>query len=171
MEALSIIGQRPTFCGIPLCSPYLLTKRLHCSCASTSLSFSPRNVPLPPKGSRVSDPCNLLTHNAVVDVDNQLRRLALLRGPSHRHCWLPWPFSWLFGGTQDGGEEVAVAVIPKINKLASKTYPRWQTSYCELIIPGIFARSLHNFWGVGCKRCNNGILLFLSTEDRAICCI
>lgn len=32
----------------------------------------------------------------------------------------------------------------------------------------IFARSLHDAWGVGDAACNNGVLLLLSIEDRQV---
>ena len=31
-----------------------------------------------------------------------------------------------------------------------------------------FAKSLHNGWGVGDATCNNGLLLFLSQDDRQV---
>ena len=31
-----------------------------------------------------------------------------------------------------------------------------------------FARRLHNLWGVGYTPCQNGVLIFLASEDREI---
>ena len=32
----------------------------------------------------------------------------------------------------------------------------------------VFAKSLHNTWGVGDATCNSGLLLFLSKNDRQV---
>jgi uncharacterized membrane protein YgcG len=54
---------------------------------------------------------------------------------------------------KDGLAEVAVLVVKKISM--------WSNSES-------FARTVHDTWGVGDKKTNNGILLFLSIDDRDI---
>lgn len=55
--------------------------------------------------------------------------------------------------------QVAVALL---NRMVRMGMPKEQ-------VAELFAKQLHNRWGVGHPACNNGVLLLLSVEDRQVC--
>ena len=60
--------------------------------------------------------------------------------------------------------QIAVALV-KAMKLQNGRNEAQQAEF--------FAKSLHDSWGVGDATCNNGLLLFLSKDDRQVlysCC-
>lgn len=59
------------------------------------------------------------------------------------------------------GAQIAVAVI---NEMSHSFVGNGDLE----IASGIFARTLHNTWGVGDKETNNGIVIFLSLTDRVV---
>lgn len=54
---------------------------------------------------------------------------------------------------------MAVALL---NRMVRMGMPKEQ-------VAELFAKRLHNRWGVGHPACNNGVLLLLSVEDRQVC--
>lgn len=60
--------------------------------------------------------------------------------------------------------EIAVVVIEQMDSSfegSAGTFFRVDNNFLES-----FARKLHNYWGVGSKDCQNGVLIFLSKNDR-----
>lgn len=56
--------------------------------------------------------------------------------------------------------QVAVALVDKMQLQKGRT----AAEQAE-----VFAKSLHNTWGVGDATCNSGLVLFLSRDDRQVC--
>lgn len=58
------------------------------------------------------------------------------------------------------GMQVAVALVQSM-KLQNGRSEAEQAEH--------FAKSLHKSWGVGDKSCDNGLVFFLSKDDRQVC--
>jgi len=87
----------------------------------------------------VCDPNNLLSHDEFNEIEEAIKTINLM---SDSHC-------------KDKPIQIAVAILEKM------TYSGSKEEAAEA-----FARGLHDIWGVGDKNCQNGILYFISVEDR-----
>jgi len=87
----------------------------------------------------ICDPDNVLSDDEFNEVEEAIKTLNLM---SDSHC-------------QDKPIQVAVALVEKMTFSGSKKEAA-----------EVFARGLHDVWGVGDKECQNGVLYFISVNDR-----
>lgn len=123
------------------------------SSGSSSVAYSLETYPNPTgEGSRcgphdrVCDPQRVLSAAAAERIQDAI--FALERDNELAHAC---------GSVAGAGYQVAVALVKKMDIPWTSS----KESYAET-----FARGLHDRWGVGHAACDDGVVLFLSVEDR-----
>jgi len=100
--------------------------------------------------SWVCDPDHLLSHESADVVEGLIKLINQGEDPYARaYC----------GSAGMVGYQVGVAVMQSFE-------PEWHRDAARTA--ETFAKALHDRWGVGRRECNNGVLLFISIDDRQI---
>ncbi|KAH3763388.1 hypothetical protein Pelo_4722 [Pelomyxa schiedti] len=138
-----------------LCRPIMM-KKAACRASIWTPSFvsapEPHAVPRPTGGRRVSDAWGILSPQAVSLAESRIHEAELATA---RECPRKSPWWWLCSDIPVCSFQVAVAVVPRAGR---RYYPTIRS----------FARRLHDLWGVGCGKCNNGVMLFVSRDDHSV---
>eukprot|EP00191_Tetraselmis_sp_GSL018_P010159 CAMPEP_0177596786 /NCGR_PEP_ID=MMETSP0419_2-20121207/11325_1 /TAXON_ID=582737 /ORGANISM="Tetraselmis sp., Strain GSL018" /LENGTH=540 /DNA_ID=CAMNT_0019088835 /DNA_START=174 /DNA_END=1792 /DNA_ORIENTATION=- len=139
----------------------LLVSHTATAIADTGAAWSPGEFPNP---TVAHESCGRGVKSWICDPDRLLSKEEqdLVEGIIKKIAEGAQPFKKLpCGSSAEAGAQVAVAVVKSMDR-------SFRAGKSAGTAARLFAKGLHDSWGVGSAECNNGVVLFLSVEDRQV---